>query len=160
LITSYNSIMAFMTSPDRRYVAVLLLCCGACQSYSTVSAAPAPNGQELRVTFNAPGAVALQGNIGTGGSQVEGKLQELTDSTITLTVSHVIRAHGADEAWDGERVTMSRSNIASIESRRTSVPRSVLAAAVIAGSALFIAGSLGSGDQTGGGGGGGRGVGH
>jgi hypothetical protein len=139
-----------MTSRHNRLAAVALLSCAACQIYTPVSVTPAPHGQEVRITFAAAGATALQGNIGAHVTQLEGALQDANDSAIVVLVSHVTRTGGIEEVWDGEGVTLSRANITTVETRRTSVSRSLLAAGALVGGAILVSRAVGAGDQSGG----------
>lgn len=93
------------------------------------------------------------GSLGSGVQVIEGRLQAVTDSTLSVAVTQVTRFGGDDESRGGESVTLARSNIASVERKQTSVSRSLLAAGAIAGGALLLAKSIGSGEPGAAGGG-------
>jgi hypothetical protein len=134
---------------DKRLVAGVLLSCGACQSYLPVTVAPATAGQNVRVTLTTSGITAAHGAVGTGVGQLEGRLQNVTDSTIAISVTEVSRAAGIDEDWNGESVTLPRADVALVEQRRTAVARSLMAAGVIVGGVALIANAILGGQQSG-----------
>lgn len=127
-----------------------LVLCGACQVYTPVSLGPSASGNDVRVTLTDHGTLVLYGPLGTGARQVEGKIQGMTDSTLTLGVTQVTRLTGVEENWKGEQFTFNRNDIASVERRQTSVPRSVLAAGAIVGGAFLATRGTQGGDASGG----------
>lgn len=133
----------------RRLIAGVLLSCCACQAYTPITVTPATATQDVRVTLTDAGAALTAGALGSGAMVIEGRLQSVTDSTLSLAVTQVTRAGGDDEARSGESVTLARSNIASVEQKRTAVGRSLLAAGVIVGGALLVAKSIGGSEQIG-----------
>lgn len=132
-----------------RFIAGALLSCCACQAYTPITVTPTTANQNVRVTLTDPGAALAYGPLGSGAKIIEGRLQSVTDSTLSLAVSQVTRLGGDDEARGGDVVTLARSNIASVEQKKTSVGRSLLLAGAIAGGAIIVAHSIGSGDQAG-----------
>lgn len=95
------------------------------------------------------GMAASFGRVGSGAASMEGRLRSVNDSTLSLSVTQVTRSGGDDEARAGDDVTIARSQIASVERRQTSVPRSILLAGAVVGAAFLAAKALGNGDQTG-----------
>lgn len=135
---------------DRSLTAGALLLCGACQAYTPVSVAPGNDGQNVRVTLTSSAVTAPHGAFGSGVGQLEGDLRDVTDSTISLSVTSVLRAAGSDEAWNGERITLPRTDIALVERRKTTVARSFLAAGAVLGTVVLIGRSINGGDASGG----------
>lgn len=134
----------------RTVAASLLVTCGACQVYTPVSLAPTSTGAPVRVTLTDRGAAQLYDLLGTAPHAVEGNVLGLSDSTVTLGVTSLSRATGAEETWAGEHVTIPRDAIATVDRRSTSVWRSALVAAGIIGGAYLASRAGSSGEQTGG----------
>lgn len=105
--------------------------------------------QDVRVSLTDAGTRVSFGSLGSGATSMEGRLASVTDSTLSLDVTEVTRVSGDDEPRAGERVTILRGNIASVESRKTDVPRSLLAAGALIGGAFAIRSAIGSADQSG-----------
>lgn len=133
----------------KRLTAGVLLSCCACQAYTPISVTPATAAQDVRVNLNEAGMAASFGRLGSGAASMEGRLQNVNDSTLSLAVTQVTLSGGDDEARSSESVTIPRSQIASVERRQTSVPRSLVAAGAVIGGAFLVARALGNGDQTG-----------
>lgn len=133
-----------------RITAGLLLSCCACQAYSPISVTPATMSQDVRVTMTNTGMATSYGSMGSGIASMEGRLRSVTDSTLSLSVTSLTRSDGGDEARANEDVTLSRSNIASVEHRQTSVARSLLVAGAVVAGSILVARAIGNGDQTGG----------
>lgn len=128
----------------RRITAGVLLSCCACQAYTPIAVTPTTVDQEVRVTLTNTGRAASYGPIGSGIASMEGRLTGVTDSTLSLSVTSVTRAGSDDEARAGEAVTLSRSNIASVEHRQVSVPRSLLVAGAVLGGSILVARAAGN----------------
>ncbi len=133
----------------RRLTAGVLLSCCACQAYTPISVTPATAAQDVRVNLTEAGMAASFGRLGSGAASMEGRLENVSDSTLSLSVTQLTRSGGDDEARASESVTIPRSQIASVEHRQTSVVRSLLAAGAAAGGAFLVARAIGNGDQTG-----------
>lgn len=134
----------------RTVSAVVLIACGACQMYTPISLAPTSTGTPVRVTLTDRGAAQLFDVLGAAPHEVEGKVVDVSDTTVTLGVTGVSRLSGADEPWNGERVTIPRGAIASVDRHSVSVVRSLLVAAGIVGGAYLATRAGSSGEQVGG----------
>lgn len=131
------------------FVAGVLLSCCACQTYMPVALSPDAAGGNVRVTLTSAGSAASFGKLGSGVGQLEGRFGALSDSALTMSVVQVNRLSGSEDGWDGESVTIPRSDVASIERRRTSVSRTLLLAGAIVGGTFWISQSTGAGTQSG-----------
>ena len=147
----YDAAMKQTVSPfDVRrafFSAALVVCCGCSRYVDLGNTAPVPGG-DVRLTLSMRAYEVAYGPIGSAVRQIEGKLLSAGDSTIEMGVTGVTRTTGFDETWSGEHVSVARSNITSIESKRLSVPRTLgTLGAVVAGS--FVArGAIGGGEGT------------
>lgn len=133
----------------RQLTAGALLSCCACQAYTPISVTPGTAAQDVRVNLTDAGKGASFGTVGSGVASMEGRLENVNDSTLSLVVTQVTKSGGDDEARASESVTIPRSQIASVEHRQTSAARSLLAAGVVVGGALMVARAIGHSDQTG-----------
>lgn len=132
----------------RSIASCAVLVAGACQVYTPVAVAPTIAGSDVRVTLTERGTATLYGPLGSGATQLEGKVRGVTDSSFSLAVTQVRRLSGVEETWNGEPFTLKQSDIATVEHKQTSVTRSLLLAGGVIGGAI-LAGRLGTGDQTG-----------
>lgn len=132
----------------RTLSAVLVLLCG-CTVYTPVATNTGLDGQPVRLVLNQSGVRALEPALGAATSEVEGRVQETTDSSVVLLVSGVTRNSGTAEPWNGERAEVPLRDIASVATRRTSFARSALLAGVIGGGVFLVGRSFGGGNATG-----------
>ena len=136
----------------RTLVAVVtgLLVVSACHRYEPVTAATVDRGANVSVTLTDFGTANLGRLLGMGVGTVEGELQSLSDSALTIAVQLVRQRNGVETFWKGEAVTIPRSDVAEIRQRRFSKGKSavatvaVIAAAVGAVEAFIGTGSGGS----------------
>jgi hypothetical protein len=118
----------------RRAAGVLALAAltTGCHSWEPVAAGALPPGT-VRVTL-APGA-STAATLGPNAAALDGRLVARTDSSVTLAVSEVARASGAEERWTGDAVTLPLSAVLRVERQRLARGRT---AAVVVGSVLGI----------------------
>lgn len=115
-----------------------LLGCGACQRYVELGSVPSALEGDVRLTLLDDRSGISYGAIGSSVRQVEGTVLSASDSAISLSVTDVTRANGFDESWPGETVTIPRQDVAAVEGKRLSFPRTLATiGAVVAGS--FVA---------------------
>jgi hypothetical protein len=127
--------------------AALLLCCG-CQHYIDIgNTSPAPAG-DVRVTLSDRGGSVSYGAIGSGVRQLEGKIESVGDSTIAIAVTSVVRQMGFDETWPGATVSIPRRDITRIESRRLSMPRTLVTIGGFIAGSIAIGGAINGGEGT------------
>jgi hypothetical protein len=133
----------------RRLTASLLLAClinlMACTAYTPVRGAVDASAQpNVRIMLSDQGELDVAPRIGLRARQVEGTLQGMTDSSLTLSVRKVSREGGIEDTYTGEQLSLSKRDVDAVEQGRTSVARSALLAAAIVASAFLIAKGAGS----------------
>ena len=133
----------------RRVTASLVLVCFtnlvACTVYTPVRGAVDANSQpDVRITLTDQGEVDVGPRIGLRARQLEGTLQTMTDSSLTLSVRKVTREGGIEDSYVGEQISLSRRDVDAVEAGKTSAARSALLAAAIVVSAFLIAKGAGS----------------
>ena len=122
----------------------------ACHSYTPYNNLPSP-GEETRVRLTELGAATLAPLLGPGIIAIRGRIVELKDSTLTMSVVGVTNRQELEDPWLGERVIVQRSYVSSFERRDLNMRTSVLlAAGVVLGSVVLIAGIKLGGDLAGG----------
>jgi len=137
----------------RRTAAAVLLASFAnlvgCTEYTPVRpGVDAASQSEVRVALTDQGRVDAAPRIGLRAVKVEGVLQSMTDSSLSLSVQKVSREGGIEDIYVGEQLSLSMRDFETVEKSGMSVPRSILAAAAIITSAFLIA--KGAGDLSGG----------
>jgi len=112
----------------------------ACTEYVPVrgalDAAAAP---EVRVNLSDQGRVNVTPRIGPRVSRVDGVLQSMNDSSLTLSVRNVAREGGIEDSYQDIQLTLSTRDYDTVERGRISKPRSLLLAGAIIVSAFLVA---------------------
>ena len=137
----------------RAIAATAAVCCVGCQVYTPTDLNGSRQGEEVRVTLTDLGMLHAAAQVGPRAASIEGHVAEVTDSSIVLHVEDLTRLSGSDESWTGETVTVARSDVASVETRKTSVVKSVLVGGGIIAAVIFAGRAFGGGEAAGGAGG-------
>ena len=137
----------------RRGAALVLLAAFAnlvgCTEYTPVhNAIDVASQPEVRVALTDQGRANVGPCIGLRAVRLEGILQSMTDSSLSLSVRKVSREGGIEDSYAGEQLSLAAGDFGTVEKSKTSVPRSILAAGAIIASAFLIA--KGAGDVSGG----------
>ena len=122
-----------------------------CYTYAPLGTrTPEPN-IEVRAQLTDEGTEQLGRLLGPNPVAVEGRVVGSTDQDLTLAVRAVTQRGGVENYWQGERVTLPRSGIATMQRRELSRRRSYLLAggALAALVAAFIAFDIGGGGEPG-----------
>ena len=138
----------------RAIAATAAMCCLGCQVYTPTDLNGRRQGEEVRVNLTDMGMLHAAAQVGPHASSIEGHVAEVTDSSIVLHVEELTRLAGGDEPWNGETVTVARSDVASVETRKTSVVKSVLVGGGIVAAVIFAGRAFGGGGDAAGGAGG------
>ena len=134
--------------------ALLLPGLTGCYTYVPIwNREPAP-GTEISLDVTDRGRVALSDRLGPGARRILGRLESTTDSAYTVSVTRVSYIDGDKVAkWNGERVTITRTDATGLAERRLSKSRSWLAAGLATGALalatrIVIKGIAGPGPET------------
>jgi hypothetical protein len=127
-----------------------------CYANVPIQLSSAQPNTKLVVALTDAGSDSLSRYLGPGVETVSGKLQQTTDSGISLAVSDVTMRSGAEQFWKGETVTLPKYSIGTVQERKLSKPRTLLLSAAIIAAAFTVklagVGTSNSGrQQTGGG---------
>lgn len=133
----------------RATLAPLIVFLGGCMAYTPVAATPQIQNEPVRLRLNQDGSAALAPLLGAATSEVRGRVQSVSDSSIVLLVSEVARADGGTEPWNGERAEIPLRDVTSVAKQRTSVARSALLGGLLAGGVYLVGHSFGGGNATG-----------
>jgi hypothetical protein len=102
----------------------------------------------VRVTLTDQGQLDVASRIGLRARQLEGTLQSLNDTSLSLSVRKVSREGGIEDNYAGEQLSLAARDFETVETSRTSISRSVLVAGAIIAATFLIA--KGAGDLSGG----------
>lgn len=103
---------------------------GACYDYvPQVAQQPTP-GTEVRLTLTDLGSASAAAAVGPRVESVDGRITQITGDSIVVAATQTTRQGGVESTWNGERVALPRSAVASIGVRRLSASRTALASAV------------------------------
>lgn len=126
----------------RRFaLAGLLAATTGCYRYTPLSPADVTPGRTVRVELDDQGTAELARWIGARGASLEGRVQAVSDTAITLAVTDVVRLNGVTEPWKDESVLVPRRFAESLGVRRLDRQRTIWTsvgtlAAIVAGSAI------------------------
>jgi hypothetical protein len=126
----------------------------ACYTSLPIEAGPAPTAQRVVLSLNDQGRAALSQQLGTAVDKIEGEVLSENSDGYTVSVFHVTQMNGNSATWNGEHVTLAKSQVSGFQLRRLNRTRTVLLAAgvTVGVVALFFGRSLlgfGSSDDTG-----------
>jgi hypothetical protein len=133
--------MSQTTEPMQRLVlALLLVVLAGCHSYRRMES-PAPmRGEQLRIELTDQGSVDVTGQVGPRAITIFGRLTESSGDSLAVAVTGVERRTGTTEIWQGERVSLGRSSIASISRQAISWRRTSLLVAAGVAAYFLLAG--------------------
>lgn len=145
-------------TPARRALRGAACCClvlfGACYRYTPTTDAPMETA-DVRLHLSDAGARAAAPVIGEGMTSVTGRVISASDSELVLIVSETA-GPARRVSWAGERITLPRSSLASIERRSLDRWRTVGVGAIGVGTvgavALLVNAIASKADGDGGGG--------
>lgn len=118
----------------------IVLVVTGCYAYSPVErseAAPRP-GESVRIALDRPDAVALRDHTVTYAVRLDGEFFRSDSTGLTISTWWVVASGGAEYKGVGETVTVPWSNVASLERRALSAPRTGLFTAGLVVGALVL----------------------
>jgi hypothetical protein len=132
-------------------VGVCLMNLLACTVYTpvrgTVDLATPTN---VRVTLTDQGQLTVAPRIGLRAHRLEGSLQGMTDTSLSLLVHSVSREGGVEDGYLGEQLSLNSRDYQAVETSKTSVIRSLLLTGVLIASTFLLAQGIGEISGTGG----------
>lgn len=136
-------------------LAVAALTLSGCYRYVPGTAADQAPGAEVRVELTPDGAQRLATVIGADIVSLTGRVLEVNDREVAMSVGRSLRRAGSEQSWTGERVTIPRDAIARTDRRTLDRKRTTLASlAAVLGAGLIgvILNSVSTNGNPGGGG--------
>ena len=109
---------------------------GACYDYVPQVAQQPALGSEVRLTLTDLGSVAAASAVGPRVESIDGRIARISADSVVVAATQTTQRGGAENTWNGERVALPRSAVASIGVRRLSASRTALASA--AGVAVVV----------------------
>lgn len=124
----------------------------ACYTYDVKAPTDIMAGQQVEVTVNNIGRVALTADLGDDVSKVDGDFVAVTDSGFRLHVNHVEFLNETATPFPGSEITIPRTGITTVSTKQYSQSKTTVVAVGLA--ALIIAiiatiGIAGSGNSNG-----------
>ena len=108
----------------------VLACCSlalvGCHDYQPLAGATPAENAFVRVNLNDSGSTLLSGYLGPRIVAVDGRYSHGDGDGLELLVSSTEDATGAQSYWHGERVTIPRSAIATVQARKLAPFRTAL----------------------------------
>ncbi|HWZ59567.1 MAG TPA: hypothetical protein VNW46_11390, partial [Gemmatimonadaceae bacterium] len=130
--------------------AVLVLATVNCFTYPAQSDQRVQPGHDVRLTLNDAGTTELAPRLGPQVGEVTGRLRGVDSAGYEVALTRTTTLRGQDNGWNGEVVTIPRSDVAETRQRTFSVVRSVILCAGIVGVAVAV-GLIAGGGNSGGG---------
>ena len=132
----------------------------ACYTYEVKAPTDVPAGQQVEVTVNNIGRVALTADLGDDVARVDGDFVQVTDSVMRVRVTGVSFLNESSTGYPGSVISIPRTGITSVSTKEFSRSKTTVAAvgltALVVGLIAAIGlggngGSSGSKDSNGGG---------
>ena len=127
-----------------------------CYVYAPAPAGRLPDaGDNVRVALTDAGTSAMAPLLGDGVGFIDGRLQSVADTAVTLSVTGTTARSGTSSGWNGEKVSIRRDYVANFQRQVLSRSRSAgLGAVALVAAAASYAVFRGVAKTTAGGGGG------
>lgn len=139
---------------NRRRRKVVVACISAfnlgCYTAVPIGGESARTGTRISVELTDVGTVDIASQVGPRIHLLVGDVSALTDSSIVLAMRSTTDSRGIEALWQGEQVTVKRSEIASVGERRLSPGRTAVFSAILVAGAALVArafGLLGGGED-------------
>ena len=113
-------------------IAALLLCCGACYTFSPAELASVPTGEEIRVYLSSEGAARLaeaeqEGLIDSASPVVTGTLAERRGDAVSIMIPVARRQVGFLQERLAQQVTLPAASIVALETKHLNALRTTAA---------------------------------
>ena len=138
----------------RRRRKVIVACISAlnlgCYTAVPIAGESARTGTRISVELTDAGTVDVASQVGPRIHLLVGDVSAVTDSSIVLAVRSTTDVRGIESLWQGEQVTVKRTDISSVGERRLSPSRTAVFSAILVGGAFLVArafGILGGGED-------------
>ena len=102
----------------------------ACYEYAPPVAHDPTPGTEVRLTLTDAGSLAAASSVGPRVELVDGRISRIDADSVVVLATQTTQRGGVDNLWNGERVAVPRSSVASLGVRRVSASRTALASVI------------------------------
>jgi hypothetical protein len=107
-------------------VAVLVVTATGCYRSVPLASSSPPEGSELEVRLIDSRAPVLADLVGNRATMVRGRYLGGTTDSLRLGVLGITKQDGSEDFWKGERIALSRADIATVNVRRLSASRTTM----------------------------------
>jgi hypothetical protein len=119
----------------------------ACYDYLPPASGAVTPGAEVQATLTDAGSVQVASEVGPRVASITGRVERAGTDTLVLRVSSTGLMNGGDNGWNGERVAIPTSAIASVRQKELSPTRTAIAAVVAVGAIVFAIAKLHGGSS-------------
>jgi hypothetical protein len=128
---------------NRRRRKVIVACISAfnlgCYTAVPIGGESARTGTRISVELTDAGTVDIASQVGPRIHLLVGDVASVSDSTVVLSMKSATDVRGIESLWQGEQVTVKRSDIASVGERRLSPGRTAVFSAILVAGAYLVA---------------------
>ncbi|MDQ6716787.1 MAG: hypothetical protein M3Z17_00400 [Gemmatimonadota bacterium] len=110
----------------RKFTALVVLVANACYTAVPLTTERPPQGTVLIVSLTDAGSAQMASVLGPKSSGLSGKYLGESGDSLLLGVASVLQQSGNESFWQGERVGVPHSLIATLRERKASVTKSAL----------------------------------
>lgn len=131
----------------RRGRRVVVACISAfnlgCYTAVPIGGDSARTGTRIAVELTDAGTVDMASQVGPRIHTLVGDVSAVSDSTVTLSMRSATDVRGIESLWQGEQVTVKRSDVASVGERRLSPGRTAVFSVILVAGAFVAARAFG-----------------
>jgi hypothetical protein len=122
---------------------LLMLFAASCFEYGGSPRDHIGVGHDVRVTLTPDARTTLASRVGAQVRAVNGIVRSADSSGMQLALSRTTLLDGTEASWNGDTVTIPAADIAGVEQRKMSAPKTALVIGIIAGVTAILALSIG-----------------
>jgi len=114
-----------------------------CYTAVPITSDTARTGTRINVELTDAGTVDMASQVGPRIHMIVGDVNVVSDSTVTLSMRSATDIRGIESLWQGEQVTVRRSDIASVGERRLSPGKTAAFSVILVAVAFLLARAFG-----------------
>ena len=119
---------------------------GGCYSMAPIEGATPAPGNDVRLQLSDQGSVQLAPLIGPRIGAIDGRAMESSDSALVVAVQAVVAQSGRSMAWSMERLSVPRSAVSHVSTRKLDTRKTWIAAGLTVLGALVVGSVFGLGN--------------
>jgi hypothetical protein len=132
---------------ERRTRRVVVACISAfnlgCYTAVPITSDAARVGTRITLELTDAGTVDMASQVGPRIHTLVGDVNVVTDSSVVLSMRSAVDVRGVESLWQGEQVTVRRSDIGSVGERRLSSGKTAAFSVILVAGAFLVARAFG-----------------